>query len=189
MTKSLNTKYVAMIGAILVLFSFATLAHANPFYTGTKAMSAAATSTQSYLTPGTGTTTLPVYDSYEQNGTNETNSGNITIPNTVAVLLDGNASSSTSVLNAVCEFSDDGINWYQNELFPATTTVAVNIAVPSSFTFAFATSTIGGVVISQTRFQKLVECPIPLRYVRLTVTDTGAPFSVWREIVPTKQRN
>lgn len=178
---------IAAVAAILL--GFATIALANPFYTGSKAKSAAATSTQSFLTPGAGTTTSPLYDSYEVNGTNETNQGNITLPNSVAILLQGNASSTTSVLNMNCEYSDDNIDWYQNEILSSTTTNPANINNPASFSFTFATSTIGGVTISQTRFAKLVECPVPLRYVRAVVSNTGSPLSVWVSIVPKKQRN
>lgn len=180
---------IPLSAAGIVLLSFAAVTFANPFYTGQKARSATATTTVSFLTPGAATTTSPLYDSYEQNGTNEPNAGNITLPNSVAVVVQGNASSTTSVLNLACEFSDDNVDWYQSEIIAATSTGATNISVPVSFTFTFASTTVGGVQNSATRYQKLFECPVPLRYVRVVETNTGAGMSVWTAIIPKKQRN
>lgn len=181
-----------LLAALLIAFSFLSFAHANPFYTGTKAQSATATTTVSYLTPGTATSTT-VYDSYEQYGTNQPNSGNLTIPDTVAIVLDGSASSTATTLTATCEFSDNyngttkNGDWYQNEILPATTSNTF-IAQPLTYSFTYASSTVGGVA-NTPRFQKLVTCPIPTRFVRVVVTDTGAPASLWTEIIPTKERN
>lgn len=194
---SLNYVSLGGLAILAVLFAFAAVAHANPFYTGTKAASATATTTVSFLTPGTGTTTTPIYDSYEVNGTNQTNGGNATLPNTVAILLDGVASSTASTLNIACEYSDNynastgNGDWYQNEIIAATSTNAVPIFAPMSYGFTFSSSTtlVGAATAQANRFQKLVTCPVPLRYVRIVVTNTGAPASVWRAIIPTKQRN
>lgn len=174
------------------------IAFANPFYVGLSAQTATATSTQTYMTPGTATTT-PVYDSYEQYGTNQTNGGNLTLPSQVAVLLNGVASSTATVLNLTCEFSNNynGItgngDWYQNEIIGATTTSAgvQNAGVPNSFSFTYASSTVGGAAVASTtnRFTKVFGCPVPLRFVRAVVTMTGANGSVWAGIVPIKQRN
>lgn len=197
MIKILNARIVILLAVALAgMLSFASYAHANPFYTAPKAVTATATSTQAYMTPGTATTT-PIYDSYEQYGTNQVNSGNITIPNTVAVVLDGRASSTATTLNVACEFSDNyngttgNGDWYQNEIYPATTTGTQLITVPLSFGFTYASSTVGGAGLSgsNNRFQKLVTCPVPLRYVRAVITVTGANASIWSAIIPTKQRN
>lgn len=180
--------------AAIILFSYAALVYANPFYTGTKAASATATTTVTFMTPGTATTTT-IYDSYEQYGTNQANAGNITLPNSVAVVIDGRASSTATVINVACEFSDNyngstgNGDWYQNEIIAATTTGATNISVPLSTSFTYASTTLGGATTGTNRFQKLFECPVPLRYVRAVVTNTGANAATWTQIVPKKQRN
>lgn len=189
MTKILQPKYFLVIISAIVIFGFSAFAYANPLYEGSSARSAAATTTVSYLLPGVATSTSPLYDSYEQSGTNEKNGGNFTIPDSVAILLQGVASSSSSVMNIACEFSDDNVDWYQNEIYPATTTSPQNVSAPATFTFTYASTTIGGVVRATNIFSKLVECPVPLRYVRAVITDTGAGFSIWSSIVPLKQRN
>lgn len=189
MTKNLTSLKLVVLAIMVMTFASFGIAHANPFYTGTKALSATATTTVSFLTPGTGTTTSPIYDSYEQNGTNQSNSGNLTIPDTVAVLLQGSASSTASTLTVACEFSDNNVDWYQNEIFPASSTFAIAAPVTSVFTYASSSSLVGGVPLAGDRFSKLITCPVPLRYVRTVITNTGAGASVWRAIVPTKQRN
>lgn len=177
------------------------LVKANPFYTGTGAKSALASTTQMYIRPGLATSTLPIYDSYEQGGTNQTNSSNLTIPNTVAVLLQGFASSTASVVNAKCEFSDNynpatGLgDWFDNEIYstPATTTNGnpFNIGTAFSYQFTYASSTQGGAIVTplENKFAKLVTCPVPLRFVRVVVSATGGNSSLWAAIIPTKQRN
>lgn len=178
------------------------LAFANPFYVGTKAKSAIATTTLAYMTPGTATSTT-VYDSYEQNGTNQPNGGNQTLPDSVSFLLQGAASSTLTVVNVQCEFGDDEYNaaqtivstdWYQNELTGPTTTApgVQNVGTPNSYSFTFASSTIGGAGMSASannRFQKLVTCAMPTRYVRAVVTITGGNAGLWVGIIPKKQRN
>lgn len=188
--KTFNLKISALIIIFVafLLMAFAFTAHANPFYTGTKAQTSSATTTPAYLSPGIATSTL-VYDSYEQNGTNQPNSDNVTLPNVVAVALQGNASSTLTTIAIACEFSDNNIDWYQNEIYPASSTGALNLSVPATFSFVFSSTTVDGIQISPSRYQKLFECPVPLRYVRAVITDTGAGASVWATIIPTKQRN
>lgn len=191
---------ILAVAIALVTLWPGTPVHANPFYVGSKAKSAIATTTVAYMTPGTATTTVQ-YDSYEINGTNQTNGGNLTLPDSIAFALQGNASSSISVINVTCEFGDDetgatgvtSIDWYQNGIVGATTTNSgvQNIGTTNSFSFTYASTTVGGAPISTTttRFAKVVVCPVPTRYVRAVVTITGANASVWVGIIPKKQRN
>lgn len=192
-----NLKYF-IPGAILFgTLALVGVAYANPFYQGLSAQTAMATSTQAYLTPGTATTT-PVYDSYEQYGTNQTNGGNNTLANQVAVLLNGAASSTATVVNIACEFSNNyngktgNGDWYQNEVIAATTSNAgVQLgAVPNTFSFTYASSTVGGAPLGAktSTFEKVFVCPVPLRFVRVVVTITGNNASVWAGIVPVKQQ-
>ncbi len=183
-------KYFILPAVVLLGLAFAATVFANPLYVGTKARSATATTSPTYMTPGTATSTV-VYDSYEQTGTNQTNTGNYTLPNTVVVAVQGNASSTLSIITVACEFSDDAIDWYQNEIYPATTTGSLPIATPVSFSFAYASSTVGGAALlaNTTGFAKAFYCPVPMRYVRAVVSLTGLNARVWTTIIPAKQRN
>lgn len=198
-----NLKFLiptAVLLALLVVSWPGTPALANPFYVGTKAKSAVATSTLAYMTPGAATSTT-VYDSYEVNGTNQTNGGQTTLPETVAFLLQGNASSTATIVNVACEFGDDetnaagitSIDWYQNDVTIGTTTLpgGQNISMVNTFTFTYASSTVGGTqgLASTSRFAKIVTCPVPTRYVRAVASVTGANAGIWVGIVPKKQRN
>lgn len=188
MTKNLSIaqKGTLYLIAFASLFLFATLASANPLYVSSKASTAIATTTVVYQGTGTATTTL-VYDSYESSGTNQQNNGNITVPNTIALAIQGTASSSSAIINIACEYSDDGIDYYQNEIFPATTTNPINISVPNTFTFGVASSTVGGVAFNG--YKKLFTCPVPTRFVRAIITNTGAQIGFYSSFLPLKQRN
>ena len=190
-----NLKYFIPSAVVLVaLVMIGVTVHANPFYTGTKARSAAATSTLTYMTAGTGTSTSPVYDSYEVNGTNQTNGGNLTLPNSVALLVQGKASSTATAFNIQCEFADDltnGGDWYQNEMI-ASTSNPLAIAQPAAFLLNYASTTVGGGTVGNNNtFSILMECPAPLRYVRAVITlPPGARNGgIWASCVPKKQRN
>lgn len=193
-----NLKYFIPSAVILGVLAVAGIAYANPFYAGLSAQTAVAPTTQSYMTPGTATTT-PIYDSYEQYGTNETNGGNLTLPTQVAILLNGAASSTATVVNVACEFSNNYVgttgagDWYQNEIIGATTSNSgvQNIGAVNSFSFTYASSTVGGagLAANTNSFKKVIVCPVPLRFVRAVITITGANGSVWSSIVPIKQRN
>lgn len=193
---------VAVVAAMALFAATAPMqAHANPFYVGTKAKTALATTSVTYLTTTVATTTF-VYDSYEQNGTNQTNGGNITLPDSVALLLQGNASSTNTVLSITCEYGDDEVNqttgvtaidWYQNAAVNGTTTNTgvQSIGTPNSYSYTYASTTVGGAgVLSNTsRFEKAVICPVPTRYVRAVIGVSGANAGVWGAFIPKKQRN
>lgn len=184
---TLNLKIAGIIALMVATAILLTtgIAFATPLFTGQRASSATATTSVVYMTPGTATTTV-VYDSYERVGTNQTNTSNLVIPNTVAVAVQGVSSSSVSVLNIACEYSYDNIDWYQNDIYPATTTGAQPISAALSYSMTFASSTLGG-VSNGNKFAKIVTCPVPTQYVRAVLTNTGANLSVFATIVPTKQ--
>lgn len=192
----MKIKYFIPAAIVLAGLVGATAVFANPFYTGTTARTAVATSTVAYITAGNATTT-PIYDSYEQYGTNQTNGGNVTLPNEVAVLIQGAASSTATIVNVACEYSDNyngtsGVgDWYQNETLPATSTGPLNITNPITYTFTYASTTVGGVPVTANtnRYQKVFICPAPIRFVRAVITMSGANGSVWAALEPVKQRN
>lgn len=184
---TLNLKIAGIIALIVATALMLTtgVAFATALFTGQRAMTATATTTVVYMTPGTATTTL-VYDSYEASGTNQTNSGNTVIPDTLALAVQGVSSSSASVLNIACEYSYDNIDWYQNDLFSATSSGVMPITAISSFSYTFATTTLNGVAIGN-KYAKIVQCPVATRYMRAVITNTGANLSMWATFIPTKQ--
>ncbi len=205
MTKNISIKTFIASAVTLAVFAFALVAYANPFYQAGSAQvstsgaaTLGATSTKVVMTPGTATST-PVYDSYEVLGTNQANTGNNTLAQNVAILVDGLASSTLTTVSIACEYSANwnGTNgdWYQNEILAASTTSGgvQNVGLANSYSFAFASSSslVGGSgnVVSNNRFSKLVTCPVPVRFVRAVVTITGARAMIWTAIVPTKERN
>lgn len=182
---------------LVVILAFALPAYANPWFTGKQARTAAATTTQVTLVPGQATSS-PIYDAYEVGGTNQINSGDISLPDFVSVLLAGRSTTTASQVSVTCEFSDNyntvtgNGDWFQNEIYDATTTGPQNIDAPISqrFTYSSSSNAIGGAAVTATsdRFQKLVICPTPLRFTRAIVTTTGATSSLWIAIIPKKQR-
>lgn len=192
MTLTKNLRYFIPGALVLMGLCLAANVYANPFYTGPTAASATATTTLAYMTSGLATSTT-VYDSYEQSGTNQPNSGNVTRPDDVDIAIQGVASSSITTVNVACEYSQDNIDWYQNQGFSTTTTT--NMAVPLSFNFVYASSTsgVGGQGISATynKFAKVFVCPVLMRYVRsvVTVSGTNAGIGIYTAIIPKKQRN
>lgn len=192
--------FLTALLAVLVAYTlFPTVrAHANPFYTGSKAQSATATTSPTYLKGGIATSTT-VYDAYEQFGTNQTSKGDTTIPDTLAWIIDGVASSTNSTISAWCEYSDNyngttgNGDWYQNEFLVSSSSAAglQSIAQQNSFSFTYASSTIGGAAPtgSNNRFQKMFACPVYTRFTRLIVSNTGTFASVWVQAIPKKQRN
>lgn len=140
------------------------------------------------MTAGTATSTL-LFDTYCVNGTNQPNTGNTNIANKLTLLTQFNASSTASVLNIAVEYSQDGVDWYQdNYIAPlATTSPAVQLAVPNTYVWAFASSTLNGVGNAGNRVGKVVQIQTPTRYVRVVYSLTGTNAAVWGELLPQKE--
>jgi hypothetical protein len=183
-----NIKIVIAIFALALLSAVGvTLVHANPsfFYAG--AVSASATSTVAYMTPGTGTTTIQ-YDTY-------TATGNTQATDRAALALQFTASSTNSTLLINLEYSEDGIDWYQDAIttITATTTRPVLLAPVNQFKWTFASSTagIGAVASTTNRDTRIITIPTPTRYVRalMSLQLGGTNGAVWGKVIPVKERN
>lgn len=145
---------------------------------------ASATSTVSYLTAGTGTTTLAM-DSF-QNG----------IPRLIdraALLVQFAGSSTASILNINLEFSDDNIDWYQDggnfTSGFATSSRPVDIGQVSKFNYTFSSTTPGlGAAINATS-TRIITTTVPTRYVRavFTIPVGSLAGAVWAKWVPSRQ--
>jgi hypothetical protein len=177
-----------LAAAFVFSLSFSHRAQANPLGFSCAAQTASATTTPVYMTAGTATSTL-LFDTYCVNGTNQPNTGNTNIANKLTLLTQFSASSTASVLGISVEYSQDGVDWYQdNYLSPlATTSPAVLLATPNSYSWLFASSTLDGVANTGNRVGKALQIQTPTRYVRVVYTLTGTNAAVWGELLPQKE--
>lgn len=155
-----------------------------------------ATTTLSYMTPGTGTTT-PVYDTYA-NGSASTYA-----TDKAALEVQFTASSTSSTLQwfyeyaqgnatANCVSAPNSCDWYADDTFSttnATTTPNVSITQPNQVVWTFASTTPGGGAPTGNRANKVVNVPTPMRYIRavmfLPIGSTNG--AVWAAFVGQKQ--
>ena len=185
-----------MLGVLGFLVSYST-AFGAPSIFIQKAASQTATSTVgTQLTVGAGTSTL-TYDSWQRSGTNQTDAGGTYAPNKVALLAQVNASSTSSVFQFRFEYSQDGIDWYSDNIIEGATTTAIQIgAVTKQYQWTFASSTIGGVAVTNgqrgynatlNRDSKILQVPLYTRFVRVVVSVTGANGYFYGEFQPIRE--
>ena len=146
-----------------------------------------ATSTRTYMTPGTATTTV-VYDTQQSNGTNQTNNGNTYATDKVTLLTYLTASSTGTVLTMGIEYSQDGISWYadKTETYAAG---AIALATNDTYTWTYASTTPGGGAVQSDSVQgaKAITLDVPTRYIRVFYGLTGANGAVHGRFVPVKE--
>lgn len=191
----MNKLKLAGIITAIGITAFATVAYANPSFFASSASTSTATTTPTFLAANTAiaTTTLPIYDSYEVGGTNQTNQGKINVPDEVNLAIQFTASSTTSVLGWKYEYSQDGIDWYEDDYMDAgrlSTSSIVNVSAGYTQTWTFASSTVGGQTpaASNQISGKLVTVPVPMRYVRVVFYSAStARGAVWATFIPQKQ--
>lgn len=164
----------------------ALIAKANPLKFPSTSKSATATTTVSYMTAGVATTTHQ-YDAYSQ-------------PSGFAVdhatlFVSQYASSTASAIDINIEYSQDGIDWYQNgggftDAYASTTKV-FDIEQTSKMRFGFASSTAGlpSPVAKLATTTRAVSVQTPTRFVRaiFSVPVGSTPTAVWSEWVPIRQ--
>lgn len=182
---AIPTLFLAILG-----LTYALTAHANPpdFI---RQSSATATSTGTFMTPGTATTTF-YYDSNQITGsTAKTDAAALGVIFT--------ASSTLSTLGIRYEYSQGvaGVNcvnsptlcdWYADSYSTAPTTTWSGTN-PNSITWTFASTTlVSGYAGTLTIAPRLFFVPTPTRYVRAVTTITGANGTVWGEFIGEKQR-
>lgn len=179
---------IAAASTMIVAFLCAGPVFANPlFFNAPYVSTAIATTTPSYMTAGTATTTL-TYDTYAS-------VGNITATLKGALLVQLVGSSTATVLNVNTEYSQDGIDWYQDAgLFNvgyATSSKPVDIGQVNQFTFAFASSTagLGAVPALNATTSRAIPVSTPTRFVRFVFTlPVGSKSgAVWAQFVPQKE--
>src|SRR3990167_6071073 len=146
-------------GFVMLVVGFGYFAYANPLFFPKGANTAGsnvanASTTRSYMTPGTGTTTL-VHDAFDVDPTLSSDSTNPTGLDTLALAVHMTATTGVMTLNIACEYSRDGIDYYEGNCYDTSTTTNVaNITGEmSSYTWVFASSTcsVGGAAPSATQ--------------------------------------
>jgi hypothetical protein len=179
-----------IIVALTFVFGVAGIALANPsfFANGTSTNNAAST-TPAFMGAGTGTSTTPVFDAYAQ-----ARSGVTTKADSASLLTQFCASSTATVLNTGVEYSQDGIDWYQNYVLDpsqlaATTSPTYTLVTPFSYSKKFASTSLNGAIQSPANScVNLAEViPTPFRFTRVVNSMTGGNGSVWSQLVPVKE--
>lgn len=190
-------KFIIVFGIVVSLsfLGFASGVLANPLAFLFPGATATATSTTSYMTAGTATTTLTC-DSYSANCTTSVNpTGRPLGFNRVALLVALSASSTGPTTRINTEYSQDGIDWYQDggsgvETF-ATTTKPYDVSQVAQYNFAFASSTagLGALSASSATTTRMIILKAPTRFIRaiFTVPVGSSPVGVWAQMVPTRE--
>ncbi len=186
---TLSTFLVAV--ALLIGVSNYHVARANPLVSATPVKTASATTSLSFMTPGTGTTTL-TYDTFAVGGAIIST----TKATYAALLTQFTATSTASAVNINIEYSDDGVDWYQDggtSYNYSTTSKPYDLSQAASFRLNYASSTagLGAIPASSTPATRLVILNTPLRYLRAiyTIPIGASNGAVWAQIVPTKERS
>lgn len=171
-------KYIIPSLVVGLFLVFGT-AYANPAFFNPPITTSTASSTPAYLTVATATTTL-TYDTFVNGSTYKADSA--------VLLTQFTASSTASLLTITPEYSQDGIDWYQDNLnTQGTTSPSTSLQVPHTYSWLFASSTIGGQPATP-RVSKAILLTTPTRFIRIIYTITGNSGAVWGEIVPNKQQ-
>ena len=161
-----------LIVSLIALFIGLTaqIASANPLeFVPTVQTSSVGTSTTALVSPAA-TSTL-TFDTYSA-GRPKPSEG-------ATLLLQSTASSTSSVLNIAFEYSQDGIDWYQDNLINTfSTSSVISISQINSYSWVAATTA---------RTSKAISLRTPTRFVRAVIGGSGATSSVWAQIVPVRQ--
>lgn len=188
--KHINLKKVLGWGSVCLILScilVTGIAKANTLLFPYTTSTATATTTPSFMTPGTATTTL-VLDSYTAPGG---------YANDAATLFIQLSSSSTpTALNTNLEYSQDGVDWFEDggtmAANYATTTKPFDISQVNQFRLNYASSTAGLGPVSATRATttRALLVKTPTRFVRaiFTIPIGFGNGSVWASWIPNRQR-
>lgn len=178
-----------ILAAIALCFVFGTVAvRANPsFFSNTQ--TAAATTSITYLTPGTATTTL-VYDAGAF--------GDSFASNGASLLIMWNGSSTVSTLNADIQYSQNGQDWFNNgmgtDIDAGIGSSSPSLANPVSITLAYASTSpdragFFGNAVAASSTNRIVNVDMPTRYVRAVFfVPVGSPNgALWAQFIAQKQ--
>lgn len=161
------------------------VAHANPVFFAQTAQLATATTSVTYMSAGNATTTLQ-YDSYT--------AGNPTAAQNATLFVQFAGSSTASTLKINLEYSQDGIDWYQDggtfsSSEYASSTKSFDVSTVNQYTFQFASSTVGLVTTPTATSSRAINVPTPTRFLRaiFSIPVGSSAGAVWPQIIPAKQ--
>ena len=196
-------KFIGIVIGMIVTLALVIggVALANPRFFVDMSQTATATTTLSYMTPGTGTTTL-VHDSHLVDQSNASRGRNTTALDSLTLLVQLTATTGLPTLNIEIEDSRDGIDYYRRtpSLIASTTDIfTVSNIHKIRAVFASSTASEGATGISATEsiMNLSFEIQPRLRFVRAlfylssttvvsTKEDDGA---VWAEFIGTKENH
>lgn len=156
-----------IVAAALSLGAFT--AYANPFQFVPTTQFATATTTRQYIITG-GNSTTTTFDAFAQGQPKAIDKG------VLGVQME--ASSTSSVLNVALQYSNDGIDWYSDQLLSTTTTMDISVANSYKWT-----------AINTATTSKMVNVQFPTRYVRAIFSEAGAGAAIWWQFTPQRQSN
>lgn len=159
------TLLVVLIG---VTFGVIGTAKANRSYFVPTVQTATATSSMDYMRATNSTLTLDAYSSTP------------VAVNSATLLVQSIASTSAAVQTITIQYSQDGIDWFQDNL--STTTSSSVIALNNTQ----RTYTITGNATASTT-RTAISVPTPTRFVKATVATSTALSSVWLQWVPLRE--
>lgn len=186
-----NLKRIAVAVAALAILSVAGVAYANPsfFATGITTNNAAS-STPAWLVAGASTSTSPVYDAYAPTAASQHFAAD-----SAGLLIRDAASSSATVFHHAIEYSQDGIDYYQNFVIAprtfGTTTPSLTLSNFVSLTYPFASTTVQGKAVTNLNSATTTiatTIPTPFRYTRIITWVTGGNGASWVNLVPVKEQ-
>lgn len=167
----MKNKIIIAIASLAAVFTgAAVIAHANPSFFYAPTSTAAATSTVSQIIPGVATTTV-LFDSYA--------TGRPYALDSATLFLQTTASSTSSIVNIAYQFSQDSIDWYDNDLVPASSTPSI-VQIQGTNSYSWT-------ALNTARNSKAVNLPTPTRYVRAVISAAGANSFIWASIIPKQQ--
>lgn len=166
--------YFGILGAMILSVVFIGSVNkvgANPLSYVPIAATATATTTQTMV--GTNATSTYTYDAYAAAGQARPSLG-------ASLLLQETASSTSAVLAINFQYSEDGIDWYEDtyDLSVATTSVPVNIKVNRTYVWTPGTTATS---------LRIIKINTPVRYTRVNFAATVATSSIWAHFVPFRE--
>lgn len=171
-------KYLLIISSLIAFLAIVGLVSANQSYLSAGKKTAAATTTVTYMTPGTATTTI-TYDTYDADGDGVMDGTQKT--DGALVLLQSIASTSASVQTINVEYSMDNIDWFSLTPAAASSTASQDLDTALAYTLT------GNATASTTRRAVFLETPT--RYLRVVISATTGNSSIWGWVLPWKERN
>lgn len=184
-----SSRWLPAVGiAAVLVFCLGVTARvrANPLQFKPTTQTATATTSPAFLKAGAATSTLP-FDAYA--------TGQPYASDYATLFIQLAASSTSTTLNTDIEYSQDGIDWYQDggtiENNFATTTKPFSITAVNEYQWTFSSSTagLGAVSSSNATSTRALLIRTPTRYVRavFTLPIGSAAGAVWGQWQPVRQ--